>query len=339
MARKPRISAPTLAHHVVHRGIDRQLIFLDDHDRYAFLLLLRKCIKKYHFSLLAFCLMGNHFHLFVQEVHGELSVAMQFLNGLYTTCFNRKHSREGALLRGRFFSKPVYEDRYALILFHYIHMNPVKAGLATSPSSYAWSSFHDYTDKPRFELVDARRMTKLVAGKDSSRRAVGNWLLHLDTSEPRGERLTLPGDLDVAGGRDPMLRAEDMHRRHLSPAADKSSKPRRLSRCRRTIAAYARTAGVAYEELQGPLKHSRFKVKIRNAALVDCATRQGASYAELARLFGLTAASVANTLSRARRNVDETALNVEDGSDPRGVDNPQAPRGAMLRARRHRHDA
>jgi hypothetical protein len=44
------------------------------------------------------------------------------------------------------------DDAYLLGTLRYIHLNPVKAMLAPSTDSYAWSSYTEYIDTPR--LVD-----------------------------------------------------------------------------------------------------------------------------------------------------------------------------------------
>jgi len=46
--------------------------------------------------------MGNHFHLFLQTPHADLSAGMHDLNSGYVSAFNRRHGRCGPLLGGRF---------------------------------------------------------------------------------------------------------------------------------------------------------------------------------------------------------------------------------------------
>ena len=42
-------------------------------------------------------LMTNHEHFFVEIPEANLSAGMQFLNGSYTSYFNRRHRRAGHL--------------------------------------------------------------------------------------------------------------------------------------------------------------------------------------------------------------------------------------------------
>ena len=58
--------------------------------------------------------------------------------------YNRRHGTDGALFRGRYHSLVVDSDNYLLTASQYIHLNPVRAGLASSADDYAWSSFRAF---------------------------------------------------------------------------------------------------------------------------------------------------------------------------------------------------
>jgi REP element-mobilizing transposase RayT len=75
----------------------------------------------------AFCLMPNHFHLYVTPVvDNGISKFMQRLQTAYTMYFNEKHRRSGALFQGTFKAQHIDTDAYAKYLFSYIHLNPAK---------------------------------------------------------------------------------------------------------------------------------------------------------------------------------------------------------------------
>jgi putative transposase len=65
MPRHPRVHAEGLLYHVMARGNDGQKIFLSQSDYQAFIEALRSVRQRYPFSLYAYVLMSNHFHLFV----------------------------------------------------------------------------------------------------------------------------------------------------------------------------------------------------------------------------------------------------------------------------------
>ncbi len=92
-------------------------------------------------QILAYCLMGNHFHLAIKVAAATLGAFMQRLTGGYGAGFNHRHDRTGHLFESRYKDKLCLDDRYLLTLIHYIHMNPVRAGLVSTPEEWPWSSF------------------------------------------------------------------------------------------------------------------------------------------------------------------------------------------------------
>ncbi len=69
---------------------------------------------------------------------------MQYLNGSYTSYFNRRHRRAGHLFQGRFKGHLVEEEGHFLEVSRYIHLNPVRAKMAARPEAYRWSSYPAY---------------------------------------------------------------------------------------------------------------------------------------------------------------------------------------------------
>lgn len=74
---------------------------------------------------------------------------MQYLNGSYTSYFNRRHGRSGHLFQGRFKAHLIEEDGYFLEASRYIHLNPVRAKAVARPEDYRWSSYAGYVRAAR----------------------------------------------------------------------------------------------------------------------------------------------------------------------------------------------
>jgi hypothetical protein len=74
---------------------------LDDDDRTMFLTGLAEAGERFAVDVLAYVLMGNHYHLLLRTRRANLSKAMQWLGVSYTTRFNFKQSRSGHLFQGR----------------------------------------------------------------------------------------------------------------------------------------------------------------------------------------------------------------------------------------------
>jgi putative transposase len=140
MARPHRPLAAGLIYHVTARGNDKAPLFLTVADYEVFLSGL--AVARHLDALLchAYCLMPNHYHLLVETPRANLDDAMQRLNGTYATRFNRHHERTGHVFQGRYGTKLITDDSYALTVIRYIATNPVRAGLCTRPEEWPWSS-------------------------------------------------------------------------------------------------------------------------------------------------------------------------------------------------------
>ena len=61
-----------------------------------------QAMERFDPQVLAYCQMGNHFHLVLHTRQGKLSRLMRHINGVYTQQFNRRHELLGHLFQGRF---------------------------------------------------------------------------------------------------------------------------------------------------------------------------------------------------------------------------------------------
>lgn len=141
MSRPLRIDFPCATYHVTSRGDRREPIYRDDADRHAHLAVLAQAMDRFDAKVLAYCLMGNHYHLVVQAHSANLSRLMRHLNGVYAQHFNRRHGLVGHLFQGRFKSILVDRDAYLLSLCRYVERNPVAAGVVRQVAEWPWSSY------------------------------------------------------------------------------------------------------------------------------------------------------------------------------------------------------
>jgi len=88
--------------------------------------------------------MDNHYHLFLETPHGDLSRIMHFINLKHSAYFNLKHGHCGHTFQARFRATVVQAKEYALEAAPYIHLNPVRARLVRSPEEYEWSNYCNY---------------------------------------------------------------------------------------------------------------------------------------------------------------------------------------------------
>ena len=169
MPRQGRIQSGTGVYHVMMRGINRQQIFESEEDNMHMLYILSNLHLQYSPDgkplasptcvIYAYCLMGNHIHLLIQEKAWTIGEIIKSLASSYVYYFNRQKQRIGHLFQDRFKSEPVNDMAYFVTLLRYIHQNPVKAGLVRDAKDYPWSSWREYLSPDRLENICNTRAT------------------------------------------------------------------------------------------------------------------------------------------------------------------------------------
>ena len=139
MPRGCRSDLPDGIYHVTGRGTGGIYVFMDDVDRARFTVLLREAAQQFDLQLIAWCLLGTHFHLIVDSRREQLSRAMHRLNGLYAQRFNNRHARRGHLFEERFSSWVIETEEHLHRAIEYVIENPVAAGLCSRPEEWIWS--------------------------------------------------------------------------------------------------------------------------------------------------------------------------------------------------------
>jgi REP element-mobilizing transposase RayT len=145
MSRPPRVDFEGARHHVMNRGARKQPIFVDDRDCARFLEIVARTVERYEVRVHAYALMPNHYHLLLETPHANLSRAMQSLGASFTGYLNWRFDWDGPIFRGRFRSRLVERREHWEYLLLYLHLNAVRAGLATSADEANWTSHRDYT--------------------------------------------------------------------------------------------------------------------------------------------------------------------------------------------------
>lgn len=174
-------------YHIYNRGVEKRKIFMDNQDYLVCLSYLKtylmpkevnnlqaiiadpkidwgkkdKAIKllrlnnfSERLSLLAYCLMPNHFHFLVKQTDED--VIDNFMNSLFTRYsmyFNRKYRRVGKLFQGVYKAVLVNTDEQLLHLSRYIHRNPISILQGDALQKYSYSSYGAYLKISDFDWV------------------------------------------------------------------------------------------------------------------------------------------------------------------------------------------
>ena len=140
MAYTPRDESPGY-HHVVTRGNNKRVIYEDTRDRKFFCLTVDRIAEKYGWTIIAYCLMRNHYHLIIRVREKGLSAGMCELNTAYAIHFNVWHGRINHLFGKRFWSRRLRSEGAFFNAVRYVIRNPVLDGGKRPLESYRWTSY------------------------------------------------------------------------------------------------------------------------------------------------------------------------------------------------------
>lgn len=185
-------------YHVYNRGVDKRDIFSDKNDLYRFiesikefnredkinsLANLRKLksqssqiglealsdelVKKPLVEIVAYCLNPNHFHFILKQVtDGGISKFIQKLQAGYTSYFNVKNSRSGALLQGKFKSQIISNENYFNKLVGYVNKNYLIHSIPENKNDLIFSGDYEY-ESNKFNIIskkEAKRILEVFGG-------------------------------------------------------------------------------------------------------------------------------------------------------------------------------
>lgn len=179
---------PHHIYHVFNQGNNKQLLFHDEEDYICFLRLTRNTLFNNAY-ILAYCLMPNHFHFMIESdgrceqaiKQGNLTLdpitnSFRKLLSSYTRLYNQKYRRSGSLFRQKTKANHLSSDEnisehtqdYYLNCFHYIHQNPLRAGLVSKLEDWMFSSFKDFAGMREGTLINKERAKKIAGYNEQS---------------------------------------------------------------------------------------------------------------------------------------------------------------------------
>lgn len=170
-----RIFVQNCYYHVYNRGANQQIIFKDQKDYQTFtgilsyylehplgtapstIMRLNPLKNKERFfvkeaptlSLLAYCLMPNHFHLMIKQLSDEITISnlMRRLCVGYAMYYNDRYHHSGTIFQGKYKNVLVENEYQWIYLSKYIHRNPThlqRTDLCKNLGDYQYSSYPEY---------------------------------------------------------------------------------------------------------------------------------------------------------------------------------------------------
>lgn len=178
-----RIFVPGCYYHIYNRGAHQQKIFQDNQDYQTFTEILKYYLTHPHgiaqstlarkskdskvtilaieppsCTLLAYCLMPNHFHLMLRQENSDSTIS-DFMRRLcvgYAMYYNDRHHHSGTIFQGRYKNVLVTNEYQWIYLSKYIHRNPahLQSYDPCKLASYPYSSYPSYLGKRQCNWLD-----------------------------------------------------------------------------------------------------------------------------------------------------------------------------------------
>ena len=162
-------------YHIYNRGNNKQRIFFKDENYFYFLQKSHRYIKSCC-EILAWSLMPNHFHFLINVTPASLAQVksggiimpaitngFRLLQSSYAKGINHQLNRSGNLFQQKTKAKFTSEsNEHSITAFHYIHRNPLSAGLVARPEEWNYSSFRDYIGLRSGTLCNKQKAFELL---------------------------------------------------------------------------------------------------------------------------------------------------------------------------------
>jgi REP element-mobilizing transposase RayT len=168
-------------YHLYNRGAHKANIFISQEDYQLCLDLLSEYSMKYSVSLVAYCLMPNHYHLVLrQEEGGSLSRCIQTTFNAFSQTINLQQNHSGTLFQGKAKAKLIDSDMYVVQVVRYIHLNPIRAGLVKRPEDWLFSDYSTRIGKRKSPIAESGLIFQYFASRDEYRLFVEQYKEELD---------------------------------------------------------------------------------------------------------------------------------------------------------------
>lgn len=302
------------------RGIEGNSIVADDEDRMYFVSRMGKVAAATGTSIYAWALLTNHAHILLKSGASGLSTFMRKLLTGYATGYNLRHKRHGHLFQNRYKSIVCEEEPYFLRLVSYIHLNPLRAGLAESLEDlerYPWGGHAVVMNRIRHEWQDRNYVLGYFGKRESSALQAYREFVAEESGRGRQPELTGGGLVRSIGGWSEVKSLRKRQEKQFSDErilgsgefvkeilddVEESVKERLPATAAATeagerLVSACEEAGISVQALQGGSR-KRECTELRKRLALEYVLELGMTYAGSARLLGISAAAVNQIVKR-----------------------------------------
>jgi REP element-mobilizing transposase RayT len=142
-------------YHIYNRGAHREPIFREEGNYLFVLRKVKRYVKEFDLTIIAYCLMPNHYHWLVRQ-DGDQAAALlpQRVFNSYSKAYNKRYEHSGTLFEGPNKALKIESQDHLLHLCRYIHANPVKDGLVHHPEEWPYSNYPEWMGLRPGSLID-----------------------------------------------------------------------------------------------------------------------------------------------------------------------------------------
>ena len=270
-------------YHVYNRFARGAEVFREGDEVEHFREKLRLVRDRDGWTIFAWCLMSNHYHVVLCTGPVPLARSMGHLQSRFGAEHNRRWRSSGPLWQSRYKAKLVETEESLRRVIAYVHLNPVTAGLVEDPADYTDSGHCELLRRTATPLVDVE--TVLAIYGSSVRSARRAYVRSLDEVRAAEWRTELPGRLPW-WGKEPDRRLNPPPSPVKVDSAGRTYAPVREEL---DVASFARRAcellGHDLSELSAPGK-SREQSRLRYLVVTLAIERWRLTASELARVVG-----------------------------------------------------